>query len=64
MNTGGRNIGRPPIIWICQSEWWMRSWWRRQSSTRLLRLVGPPFAQWWMWWASQWLGGLVQPGKA
>ena len=42
----------------------MTRWCSPQSRTRLASEVGPPSAQWVMWWAWHIEGGLVQPGKA
>ena len=42
----------------------MVRWWWPQSRTRLSSEVGPPSAQWWMWWAWHMTGGRVQPGNA
>ena len=38
-----------------------RTWWRRQSRTRLSMVVGPPSAAGRRWWASHMAGGRVQP---
>src|SRR5215218_223111 len=48
-HAGGMNTGRPSVMVTVQWPWWIRSWWKSQSSTRLTREVGPPSDQCWMW---------------
>ena len=64
-HCGGRNSGLRSrgLSRTCHGVAWRRVWWARQSSTRLSRLVAPPSAQCWRWWASQASGSRRQPGK-
>ena len=61
---GGMKSGWPSLAMVMgQPSWWMVRWWRRQSRTALVRLVGPPLSHDRMWCASHQAGGLSQVGK-
>src|SRR6266508_3761649 len=63
--SGLKNTGELSAISTRKPWWWISRWCRRHNSTRLERSVGPPSAQWWMWWPSDHAGGRSQvPAKA
>ncbi len=59
-NSGRRSSG---LSRTCHGVAWIRVWCARQSSTRLSRLVSPPSAQCWRWWASQASGLALAAGE-
>ena len=51
VGVGGTRVGRRRASRTSQGVWWMARWCSPQSRTRLASEVGPPSAQWMMWWA-------------